>query len=68
MKVVHREVETSPPSGDRMTGFATLECDTVTGLNLAVYREDNPGTGEVGQSRPAGMWGSRQQSLPICEE
>ena len=26
-------------------GFAMLERDTVTGLNLAVYREENPGTG-----------------------
>ena len=37
--------ETSPTSGDRMTGFAMLERDTVTGLNLAAYREENPGTG-----------------------
>ena len=28
-----------------MMGFAGLERDTVTGLNLAVYREENPGRG-----------------------
>ena len=28
-----------------MTGFAGLERDTVTGLNLAVFRVQNPGTG-----------------------
>jgi RHS repeat-associated protein len=37
--------ESSPTSGDRMMGFAMLERDTVTGLNLAVYREENPATG-----------------------
>ena len=28
-----------------MTGFAGLERDTVTGLNLAVFRAQNPATG-----------------------
>jgi RHS repeat-associated protein len=37
--------ETSPTNGGRFTGFAMLERDSVTGLNLAVYREENPGTG-----------------------
>jgi RHS repeat-associated protein len=37
--------ESSPTSGDRMMGFAMLERDTVTGLNLAIYREQNPRTG-----------------------
>ena len=44
--------ETSPTSGDRMTGFAMLERDTVTGLNLAVYREQNPGTGRWDSQDP----------------
>ena len=44
--------ETSPTSGDRMTGFAMLERDTVTGLNLAVYREENPGTGRWDSQDP----------------
>ena len=47
--------ETSPTSGDRMTGFAMLERDTVTGLNLAVYREENPGTGRWDSQDPAGF-------------
>ena len=37
--------ESSPSSGDRMMGFAGMERDTVTGLNLAVNRVQNPGTG-----------------------
>jgi RHS repeat-associated protein len=47
--------ETSPTSGDRMTGFAMLERDTATGLNLAVYREGNPGTGRWGNTDPLGF-------------
>ena len=47
--------ETSPTSGDRMTGFAMLERDTVTGLNLAVYREENPGTGRWDSQDPLGF-------------
>jgi hypothetical protein len=39
--------ESSPASGDRMMGFAMLERDTVTGLNLAVFRDENPGTGRT---------------------
>ena len=37
--------ESSPSNGDRMMGFAGMERDTVTGLNLAVMRVQNPGTG-----------------------
>ena len=44
--------ESSPTNGDRLTGFAMLERDTVTGLNLAVYREENPGTGRWGTQDP----------------
>ena len=44
--------ESSPANADRLTGFAMLERDTVTGLNLAVYREENPGTGRWTQQDP----------------
>ena len=37
--------ETNPSAGDRMMGFAGLERDPVSGLNLAVERAQNPGTG-----------------------
>ena len=37
--------ESDPSNGDRMMGFAGMERDTVTGLNLAVYRVQDPGTG-----------------------
>jgi RHS repeat-associated protein len=37
--------ESSPASGDRLIGFAGMERDTATGLNLAVNRVENPGTG-----------------------
>ena len=37
--------ESSPGNGDRMTGFAGLKRDTVTGLNLAVFRARIPGRG-----------------------
>ncbi len=47
--------ETSPTSGDRMMGFAGLERDTVTGLNLAVFREENPGTGRWDSQDPLGF-------------
>ena len=47
--------ETSPTSGDRFTGFAMLERDTITGLNLAVYREENPGTGRWDSQDPLGF-------------
>ena len=47
--------ETFPTSGDRMTGFAGLERDTVTGLNVAVHREQNPGTGRWDSQDPIGF-------------
>jgi RHS repeat-associated protein len=47
--------ESSPTSGDRMMGFAGLERDTVTGLNLAVFREENPGTGRWDSQDPLGF-------------
>ena len=37
--------ETSPTTGDRFTGFAMLERDTVTGLNLAVFAKRTQGRG-----------------------
>ena len=47
--------ESSPTSGDRFVGFAMLQRDTVTGLNLAVYRDENPGTGRWGTQDPLGF-------------
>ena len=49
--------ESSPTNGDRMIGFAALERDTVTGLNLAVEREENPGTGRWDSQDPLGFGG-----------
>ena len=37
--------QSDPPEGDRMMGFGGMELDSVTGMNLAVYRVQNPGTG-----------------------
>jgi hypothetical protein len=37
--------QSDPSNGDRMMGFAGTELDSVTGMNLAVYRVQNPGTG-----------------------
>jgi RHS repeat-associated protein len=47
--------ESSPTSGDRFVSFAGLERDTVTGLNLAVEREENPETGRWGSQDPLGF-------------
>jgi RHS repeat-associated protein len=47
--------ESSPTSGDRLMGFAGLERDSVTGLNLAVHRVENPGTGRWGSEDPVGF-------------
>jgi RHS repeat-associated protein len=44
--------ESSPTNGDRMMGFAMLQRDSVTGLNLAVYREENPRTGRWNTQDP----------------
>ena len=47
--------ESSPTSGDRLMGFAGMERDTVTGLNLAVNRVQNPGTGRWASPDPMGF-------------
>jgi RHS repeat-associated protein len=47
--------ESNPTSGDRFVSFAGLERDTVTGLNLAVEREENPGTGRWDSQDPLGF-------------
>jgi uncharacterized protein RhaS with RHS repeats len=47
--------ESSPTNGDRFVSFAGLERDTVTGLNLAVEREENPGTGRWDSQHPIGI-------------
>ncbi len=52
--------ETSPSSGDRFTGFAMLERDTTTGLNLSVYREENPGTGRWDSQDPLAFGGGTE--------
>jgi RHS repeat-associated protein len=44
--------ESSPSNGDRFVGFAGLVRDTVTGLNLAVEWEENPGTGRWDSQDP----------------
>ncbi len=49
--------ESSPSSGDRMMGFAGLERDTITGLNLAVFRVENPATGKWDSQDPLGFAG-----------
>ncbi len=47
--------ESSPSNGDRMMGFAGLTRDTTTGLNLAVERVENPGTGRWTSLDPSGF-------------
>ncbi|MGO9599149.1 MAG: RHS repeat domain-containing protein [Isosphaeraceae bacterium] len=47
--------ESNPSNGDRMMGFAGLERDTVTGLNLAVERVQDPGTGRWTSQDPLGF-------------
>jgi RHS repeat-associated protein len=49
--------ESSPATGDRLTGFAGLERDTATGLNLAVYRVEDPGAGRWAERDPLGFGG-----------
>ena len=46
--------ESNPTNGDRMMGFAGMERDTVTRLNLAVNRVQNPGTGRWDSQDPTG--------------
>ncbi len=47
--------ESNPTNGDRLMGFAGMERDTSTGLNLAVFREENPGTGRWDSQDPLGF-------------
>jgi RHS repeat-associated protein len=47
--------ETVPSVGDRLTGFAGLERDTATGLNLAIYRVQDPATGRWDSQDPWGF-------------
>jgi RHS repeat-associated protein len=47
--------ESSPSNGDRMMGFAGMELDSVTGMNLAVDRVQNPGTGRWTSQDPLGF-------------
>ena len=47
--------ESDPSDGDRMMGFAGMELDTVTGLNLAVMRVQNPVTGRWTSQDPLGF-------------
>ena len=49
--------QSDPSDGDRMMGFAGMEQDAVTGLNLAVYREENPRTGRWDSQDPIGFDG-----------
>jgi RHS repeat-associated protein len=49
--------ESSPSNGDRMMGFAGMERDSVTGLNLAVNRVQDPGTGRWESEDPLGFGG-----------
>ena len=48
-------IESDPSNGDRMMGFAGMERDTVTGMNLAVNRVQNPGTGRWTSQDPLGF-------------
>ena len=47
--------ESSPTNGDRIMGFAGMERDTVTGMNLAVNRVQDPGTGRWTSPDPLGF-------------
>ena len=47
--------QSAPSEGDRMMGFAGMEQDAVTGLNLAVFREENPGAGRWTSEDPLGF-------------
>ena len=51
--------QSNPTSGDRMMGFAGMERDTVTGLNLAVFREENPATGRWDSQDPLEFGGGQ---------
>jgi RHS repeat-associated protein len=47
--------QSDPSEGDRMMGFAGMELDSVTGMNLAVNRVQNPGTGRWTSQDPLGF-------------
>jgi RHS repeat-associated protein len=47
--------QSDPSEGDRMMGFGGMELDSVTGMNLAVYRVQNPGTGRWTSEDPLGF-------------
>jgi RHS repeat-associated protein len=47
--------QSSPTAADRFVGFAGMEQDSVTGLNLAVFRQENPGTGRWDSQDPLGF-------------
>jgi RHS repeat-associated protein len=49
--------QSAPSEGDRMMGFAGMELDSVTGMNLAVYRVQNPGTGRWTSQDPLAFSG-----------
>jgi RHS repeat-associated protein len=49
--------QSAPSEGDRMMGFAGMELDLITGMNLAVYRVQNPGTGRWTSQDPSGFAG-----------
>ena len=49
--------ESNPTNGDRMMGFAGLERDTVPGLNLAVYRVEDPAMERWTSQDPLGFNG-----------
>ena len=49
--------QSDPSEGDRMMGFAGMELDSVTGMNLAVYRVQDPGTGRWTSQDPWGFAG-----------
>ena len=49
--------QSDPSEGDRMMGFAGMELDPVTGMNLAVYRTQDPGTGRWTSQDPLGFAG-----------
>jgi RHS repeat-associated protein len=47
--------QSDPSEGHRMMGFAGMELDSVTGMNLAVYRVQDPGTGRWTGQDPLGF-------------
>ena len=49
--------QSDPSEGDRMMGFEGMELDSVTGMNLAVYRVQDPGTGRWTSQDPMGFAG-----------